>query len=659
MKKKHILSVGLLATAMLAQTTVTSPVIAADPGAAPAIVQKNDVLTMGATSAERYFTWYADSDAPGKFIYEETTEKNPSGEFSSKAKTLESAPSTTGNDEGQYINRVHLEGLKPNTTYKYTYANGDTESDVYTFTTGGDTDYSFFFVGDPQIGSGGHLHGKEGWEFTLSQMKTLDANADFLLSAGDNVNADNVNKVKPGSDEYLEEEQEYNTFLEPDEFRGLTFSTTPGNHDVRSSRFNEHFQVPNESTDADTTKSGIGDSYYVYNNTLFLVLNSNAMSTAAHKAFMEKAIEETKDQDFDWKVVVFHHAPYSSASHSTDEDILQRRNELAPVMKELGIDLVLNGHDHVYDRTFVMGGEDGTTPLTEEGKDFETVKPGTNNPGDEGFDMLKGNNSGGEDIYKNPKGVVYITANSASGSKFYKIQKTYDYARVSNQEQVPNITHIEVNDKEGTLTATTYRSRNDIDITSDDAIVDKVTIEKDSAKDGDGEHWADAAIQTVLDKKLMDTIEGNFKPDTATDRITVVKALARMEGVNLDDYRNKNTLSDLKAASDDAAIVNWAMEQGIIHGYEDGSFRPERSISREEMAKVLVTYKRATSLATEKNEAKNYSDAAQIADWAKPYVDEATETGLLNGHASGAFGPKDNLKRAEVAQIVVNILDLK
>ncbi|MGN1183276.1 MAG: metallophosphoesterase, partial [Faecalibacillus sp.] len=67
---------------------------------------------------------------------------------------------------------------------------------------------------------------------------------------------------------------------------------------------------------------------------------------------MQEAIE--KNKDVRWKVVAFHHSIYSVANHAIESDILQRRNELAPVFDELGIDVVLMGHDHVYVRSHIM-----------------------------------------------------------------------------------------------------------------------------------------------------------------------------------------------------------------------------------------------------------------------------------------------------------------
>ena len=88
-----------------------------------------------------------------------------------------------------------------------------------------------------------------------------------------------------------------------------------------------------------------------------MVLNSNNRSTAQHEEFIKNTIAKTKDnKDIKWKIVVFHHSIYSSASHASDNDILARRDTLAPMLSENGIDLVLMGHDHVYTRSMLMDG---------------------------------------------------------------------------------------------------------------------------------------------------------------------------------------------------------------------------------------------------------------------------------------------------------------
>ncbi|OUO31887.1 metallophosphoesterase, partial [Olsenella sp. An290] len=192
-----------------------------------------------------------------------------------------------------------------------------------------------------------------------------------------------------------------------------------------------------------------GDYWFTYNGVLFMSLNSNDMNTSEHKAFMKEAIAANPDAN--WKIVTFHHSVYSVASHTADGDILQRRSELPAVFSELDIDAVLMGHDHVYTRTYLM---DGTTPLITDEVQSEITDP--------------------EDGQ-----VLYITANSASGSKYYDIQNLPQntFAAVQDQSKRENMTRVEVT--EDSLTFTTYFT-DDAQVTSDD-VLDTVTIQRTDA----------------------------------------------------------------------------------------------------------------------------------------------------------------------------------
>ena len=113
-------------------------------------------------------------------------------------------------------------------------------------------------------------------------------------------------------------------------------------------------------------------------------------------------------------------------------------------MSQLGIDIVLQGHDHVYARSYIMGGESGMTADVQKNADGSALTEVTN-----------------------PDGVQYITMNSASGSKFYKItEEAFEYTAVQNQEKVPNYSVANVT--KDAFTVTTYRS-------TDDSVVDTIT----------------------------------------------------------------------------------------------------------------------------------------------------------------------------------------
>ena len=400
-------------------------------------------LAMGADESEMNFTWYTNVQTEGVLLLakadEVTADTMPdtARQFEAEGKAAVKA--------GYYSYQTTATDLEENTTYAYQMKNGATLSDIHTFTTGGGDGFTFAFVGDPQIGASGNgTNDGKNWGKTLNRIAT-DANfagTDFILSAGDQVNS-------------ATDETQYSGYLEHEELYGMPVATVVGNHDTASSAYNDHFHVANESETLGISNAG-GDNYFVYHNTLFMVLNSNNLSTAEHKAFMEQAIRATERQNIRWKVVTFHHSIYSVASHAVEQDILARRNGLVPVFNELGIDVVLMGHDHVYVRSYIM---DGLTPVTA-ADNYEYGNGSSNAP----------------TAVTDPEGVLYVTANSASGSKYYSIQNMeFPYAAVKNQERTPNVSRVDVTDD--SFRIITYRiSNNEL------TVVDAFTINRSEAE---------------------------------------------------------------------------------------------------------------------------------------------------------------------------------
>ena len=320
--------------------------------AAAPIEQKSVFLTLGSDESSRGLTWYANTEEAGQVQYAKAADM-VNGEFPAEYAAVD-ATVIPANDEGFYSNQAVLSNLEESTEYVYRVVNGDTVSDVYNFSTGSyDSSFSFAFVGDPQIGAGTTPEDIEGWNETLDTVQN-DMDVDFLFSAGDQVNT-------------ASNETQYAGYLN-DAFTSLASMTTIGNHDSGSAAYSQHFNLPNESAELGVSNAG-SDYWFVYNNTLFMDINSNDLSTAEHRQFMEEAINQ--NPDVRWKTVIFHHSVYSTASHTDDGDIIQRRSDLPPVFDELGIDVVLMGHDHVYTRTYMMN---GTTPDTAGGVQSEVTE---------------------------------------------------------------------------------------------------------------------------------------------------------------------------------------------------------------------------------------------------------------------------------------------
>ncbi len=422
-------------------------------------------ISMGSDETERNFTWYAPVSGDGTlYVAKESDLEN--GVMPSTA-TAYTVTGTQAGKTGYYSYQTTAADLESDTSYAYQVVNGDIVSDVMTFTTGTEGDFSFAFVGDPQIGAGSTDTDIEGWANTLNVIATEEEfeDVDFMLSAGDQVQTGN-------------NEEQYDGYLNHDTLLSLAVATVIGNHDTNATdaAYSEHFNITNESEEYGTTSAG-SDYYYVYNNVLFMVLNSNNTSTAEHQAFMEQAIAETADQDISWKIVTFHHSIYSVASHAVEEAILNRRQEMVPVFEELGIDVVLMGHDHVYCRTYIMDGLNEVTDASEYDDDSYTS-------------------------ITDPDGILYVTANSASGSKYYSIQTSYEfsYAAVMNQENVPNVSRVDVTDD--SFTITTYR-------TTDMSVVDSFTINRTSEDEDNQGDDADGSTDDNTDESTDGSTDNN------------------------------------------------------------------------------------------------------------------------------------------------------
>ena len=418
------------------------------------VEQKALNLTVGKDETEMNLTWYANTSEIGTVEYAKASED---GEFPSEFTTV-NATGNQSNDNGFYYNQATLTNLEENT--KYRLVNNDTVSKTYEFTTEDfDGSYNFILAGDPQIGASGNAtNDTEGWKKTL-QDSINKFDPDFILSAGDQVNT-------------ASNESQYSGYLASEYLTNTPQANVVGNHDSSSNAYSQHFNLPNVSGKGATTAGS--DYWYVYNNTLFMNINSNNMSTAEHKAFMEEAIAANPDAR--WKVVSFHHSVYSVANHAVEGDILQRREELTPVFDELGIDVVLMGHDHVYVRSNIMKGMQVVTDTS----NLQSVT--------------------------DPDGVLYVTANSASGSKYYNIKTdiSTEFVAKMDQSKQRSISNIEVNENEFKITTYLYDANND-----DWAVLDTFAINKTEVQEADKTALKIAVdlANAITDEDLADVVQ--------------------------------------------------------------------------------------------------------------------------------------------------------
>lgn len=291
-----------------------------------------------------------------------------------------------------YVNRVTLNYLKTGVRYLYRIkkVGGAEGSALMSFTTADKTHFSFAVLGDPQIGSYG-ADDYELWNEAVNSGFELIGNTDFILAAGDQV--DGIGKTPDITKAFY-------TFRSPEIFKAIPMGIIKGNHEkdgVTAQLYDSQFKREGQSPQ--------GDSYFTYQDTLIVMLNSNNMDFEAHEEFLRNAVRKEKRK---WVMVLMHHSIFSSGSHREDEEVEAMREAYSEIFSRLNVDLVLSGHDHVYSRSYIMKGDVVST-------------------------------SGGAGK------TLYVTAGSSSGNKFYgETNQVYDDTAVLFDEPVACITRVDV-----------------------------------------------------------------------------------------------------------------------------------------------------------------------------------------------------------------------
>ncbi|MDR2355139.1 MAG: S-layer homology domain-containing protein [Clostridiales Family XIII bacterium] len=168
--------------------------------------------------------------------------------------------------------------------------------------------------------------------------------------------------------------------------------------------------------------------------------------------------------------------------------------------------------------------------------------------------------------------------------------------------------------------------------------------------------WFEAAVQYVTEEGLFDlTGTNSFSPGAPMTRAMLVTALYRAEAspsVTLTD-----AFSDVTRGTPLSAAVSWARDAGIVSGMGDGTFSPEASVTREQIAAMLFRYARHTDADTRAaGDLSAFADADTIADWAAEALAWATGAGVINGMGDGTVAPKGTASRAQVAQMLFNYI---
>jgi acid phosphatase type 7 len=179
-------------------------------------------------------------------------------------------------------------------------------------------------------------------------------NTDVWLMLGDNA-------YEAGSDD---EYQDAVFRMYPDILRSLPLWPTIGNHDgepLGGLAYLEIFTLP-EYGEGGGQPSGTKNYYsFDYANIHFICLDSYLSSRATNSPMLTWLARDLAATEKDWIVAFWHHPPYSFGSHNADTEIemVQMRQNFLPMLESFGVDLVLAGHNHFYDRSMLLNGHYG------------------------------------------------------------------------------------------------------------------------------------------------------------------------------------------------------------------------------------------------------------------------------------------------------------
>ncbi|GAS81819.1 DUF2252 family protein [Paenibacillus amylolyticus] len=165
-------------------------------------------------------------------------------------------------------------------------------------------------------------------------------------------------------------------------------------------------------------------------------------------------------------------------------------------------------------------------------------------------------------------------------------------------------------------------------------------------------HWGAANILELVSLGVINGYpDQSFRPDRNVSRAELISLIVK--ALKLETSTESDfTDTDAHWAHD---AINTAHALGIANGYSDNRFGPNEWVTREEMATFVV---RAAQWEIS-DTSISFTDASLVSNWAQPAISKAIAEGILNGYTDGSFKPKDKTTRAEAAAMILRLIKLQ
>ena len=150
---------------------------------------------------------------------------------------------------------------------------------------------------------------------------------------------------------------------------------------------------------------------------------------------------------------------------------------------------------------------------------------------------------------------------------------------------------------------------------------------------------------------LVGYTDGTFGPERNMTRAEVTTMFARLLTEQIEaDKTYSNTFSDVPKGYWAANYIGYMQQFGVITGYSDGSFRPDAPVTRAEFAAIASRFEKLTE------GSKSFTDVPDTY-WAARYINFAATRGWVTGYSDGTFKPENTITRAEVAAVTCRLLE--
>ncbi len=175
------------------------------------------------------------------------------------------------------------------------------------------------------------------------------------------------------------------------------------------------------------------------------------------------------------------------------------------------------------------------------------------------------------------------------------------------------------------------------------------------------EHWAQAVCNEMGARKVVEgTTEEMFSPDQQVTRLTFTQAIVRALGIGEKGTQCKFT--DVDQNKPYFGAVATGCEYSLVGGYEDDTFRAFNNVTREEAAALLVRAMKIAGLKTDyteielQQELNRFVDEEEIGAWAREVVAICVKNDMIVGNERGEFMPQEKMTRAQLAAIMMRML---